>query len=166
MKNLLKFCFTLSLALTAYSAEISTEVLARHKTNCPQFAGDMGEFMIKEAYELEDIKSTLVILGCEMYAYNTMERAYIQDAYGDIVDVSVAEVSTDLDITSTTSLMGATFDVATKTLFTSQKGRGMGDCGSSAEYKLKSDKFALVEARIKDDCDGNFEDEWPVVYKK
>lgn len=166
----MKFFLSLSLflSLSTYAVvEVPAELSQRHIANCPQYNGDMGEYMMKESYKLNK-DDTLFVLGCEMYAYNTMERAYIVNSYGDIQDVAVAEVSKDGDISATSSLMGAGFVAESLSLVTSQRGRGLGDCGSSAEYKYSLEKqvFVLIEARVKDECDGNFEDEWPVVYKK
>ncbi|MGZ3788277.1 MAG: DUF1176 domain-containing protein, partial [Bacteriovorax sp.] len=120
--------------------------------------------------KLQDSSSTkkLYILGCEMYAYNTMEKAYILDANNDITDVYVADIDKDLAITATSSLMGTYYDEASKTLGTFQKGRGIGDCGAASSYLYSPtyEKFILMEARIKDHCDGDVEGEWPVVYSK
>ena len=101
-----------------------------------------------------------------MYAYNSLEKAYIVNDY-ETKQVSVAEVSTDGSIFATNDLMGAGFDAATNTLGTFVKGRGMGDCGATATYgyNVNEQKFYLMEARVKDACDGE-ETDWPVVYKK
>jgi hypothetical protein len=63
--------------------------------------------------------------------------------------------------------MGGGFDPETNLLGTFQKGRGVGDCGSAAEYKYnpENQNFVLIEARLKDTCDGEDSD-WPIVYKK
>lgn len=152
---------------------IPEEVKVRHVANCPEFEGEAGEFLTKQVFKLPGSEfspapRTLFILGCELYAYNSLERAYIVTPYGEIKDVAVAEVSHDGAITATSWLMGAGFDEATLTLGTFQKGRGMGDCGSSAEYKYdaSAENFILEEARSKNECDGEFEEEWPVVYKR
>ena len=110
----------------------------------------------------------LYILGCELYAYNSMEKAYILDSYGNVTNVEVAEIMSDKSITATTDLMGTAFDQASLTLSTYSKGRGIGDCGSSGLYKfdLNSEKFVLLEARLKENCDGDTESGWPVVYSK
>jgi hypothetical protein len=82
--------------------------------------------------------------------------------------VAVAEVVTDRSITATSDLMGTAFDQASLMLSTFSKGRGIGDCGTSAVYKYdaNSEKFVLLEARLKEQCDGDSESDWPVVYSK
>lgn len=153
--------------------KIPQALLERHSAACPAFASERGKFMTRTVETLpgsESSKSpnTLYVLGCELYAYNSRERAYIVDSYGDIRNVALAEVSADGAITASIDLMGAGFDPDTLTLGTFQKGRGIGDCGSAAIYKYDSlsEKFVLLEARIKEACDGDFESEWPVVYSK
>ncbi|MGB7444538.1 MAG: DUF1176 domain-containing protein [Coleofasciculaceae cyanobacterium] len=50
------------------------------------------------------------------------------------------------------------------TVFT--KYRGIGDCGSLAQYKFSEDQLQLVEYKAKQECDGNYvePDEYPQVY--
>ncbi|QDK42112.1 hypothetical protein DOM21_11765 [Bacteriovorax stolpii] len=172
MKSLFALALTLS-AVTAFAGEITIpkEVLDRHTNACPEFASN--EYLQREAYQLPGSEyspkgATLYVLGCEMYAYNSLEKAYIVSPWGEVTNVAVAEVAADGSIMATSDLMGAGYDAETKTLGTFQKGRGMGDCGSSATYQYspENQRFVLIEARVKDSCDGEFESEWPVVYKK
>lgn len=157
----------------ANAVEVPASVLERHELACPEFSSpDRGSYMTRESYtlpksEYSNKSSTLYLLGCDMYAYNSMEKAYIVDFFGQVTNVAVVEVSKDGAFTATTELMGAGFDLETLTLGTFQKGRGMGDCGSSAIYKfdISSERFTLIEARLKEACDGE-ESQWPVVYKK
>ncbi|MBY0413610.1 MAG: DUF1176 domain-containing protein [Bdellovibrionales bacterium] len=175
MKTKLFLALALSLTATLSSASeisIPKDLLERHSKACPEFtSADRGEYMTKESYKLPKSEygseKTLFVLGCEMYAYNSREAVYLVDSYGEISSVAVAEVDSNGSITATTDLMGTYFDLETLTLSTYQKGRGMGDCGSSATYKYDkySSRFILTEARLKDSCDGG-EDEWPIVYKK
>ena len=176
MKSLMALALTLStISVFASEVEISkipADILARHKAACPEFATEDGKYLQRERYKLPGSEyspepRTLYVLGCEMYAYNSSERAYIETPY-EAIDVSIAEVLGDGSIVATNNLMGAGFDEATQTLGTFQKGRGIGDCGSAASYKYspENEKFVLVEARVKDSCDGEVESEWPIVYKK
>lgn len=171
-----KFVFALMLtisALSAFAADITIpkEVLDRHTAACPEFA--TTEWMQREVYKLPGTEyapagKTLYVLGCEMYAYNSLEKAYIVSPSGEVTDVIVADVSADGSIMATADLMGAGYESETQTLGTFQKGRGIGDCGSSATYKYdpRNEKFVLLEARVKDSCDGEIETDWPIVYKK
>jgi hypothetical protein len=50
----------------------------------------------------------------------------------------------------------------TMTNFT--KFRGLGDCGSSAVYKLEGDRMVLQEYRAKYECDGKYTQDFPIIY--
>lgn len=168
----MKTLFALAMTLTATGAfansmELPKGLIEKHVAACP-------DFLERELYtDIQTLPSTdaskqntLYVMGCEMYAYNSLEKAYIVNEAGLITDVVVADIGVD-GIRVTSDLMGAGYDAATQTLGTFQKGRGMADCGSSSTYKFDAydAKFVLIEARLKDNCDGE-ETEWPVVYKK
>lgn len=175
----LQLFLTATLALTTFSLfaddqtsfEVPKEILSRHMISCPRYEEGKDSYMIKQKYTLpgrfSPESSTLYILGCELYAYNTRELAYLESS-GEILDVAVPEFSKADGISATTSLMGSSFDLDSLTLSTYQKARGMGDCGSSSVYKFKAEyqEFILIEAREKEDCDGDSETAWPVVYAK
>lgn len=152
---------------------IPTEILNLHNAQCPEFQGERAEMMISEVFELpkSEYSSTtneLFVLGCDMYAYNSMRKAYIYNAtYKSVTPVAVADVMGDGSITATSDLMGVGYEPETLTLSTFQKGRGMGDCGSAITYTYNTtfEKFMLTEARVKDQCDGE-ETDWSIVYKK
>lgn len=165
----MKIIISLAMAMTSLSAMARTDVipnavLEMHLVTCKNISTKPGE-MFYEVHKLTD-GGTFYILGCETYAYNTMEKAYIVDRSNTLSAVSVAEILDDGSIGSTTRLMGAAFDASTETLVTYSKGRQMGDCGSSATYKYNNtyDTFTLVEARLKK-CDG-VDSDWPIVYKR
>lgn len=185
MKTIIAIAATLSAFSAVALAEVPTQttvvepvvvvpqsVLDIHNKACPEYAErEASGWVQKDAYKLpksEYAKNapTLYVLSCEMYAYNSLEKAYIVDDY-ETKQVSVAEVATDGSIFATNDLMGAGFDAATNTLGTFVKGRGIGDCGATATYGYSAyeQKFYLMEARVKDSCDGEQTD-WPVVYKK
>lgn len=44
------------------------------------------------------------------------------------------------------------------------KFRGLGDCGSSALYKLEGERMVLQEYRAKYECDGEYIKDFPIVY--
>jgi hypothetical protein len=56
------------------------------------------------------------------------------------------------------------FNVRSQTLTNFTKFRGVGDCGSSALYKLEGDRIVLQEYRAKYDCDGKYTQDFPIVY--
>jgi hypothetical protein len=178
----MKALILLSLSLTMFNVfatdvkieDIPKSVLDRHVMSCAEFNSERGEWLSKEVFELPkgeysgtSAPNKLFVLGCEMYAYNSMAKAYILNAYGDVYDVAITELLNDGSLSATTFLMGAGYDPDSQTLGTFVKGRGMGDCGSTATYKYNanSDRFVLVEQRSKEECDGEDTD-WPVVYPK
>lgn len=60
----------------------------------------------------------------------------------------------------------ATYSPATRSLNIFTKFRGIGDCGSMADYQLKNGKFELVKYQAKFDCDGNYvePDDYPQIF--
>jgi hypothetical protein len=158
---------------SVFAVDLPKSVKDLHSISCPDYFTKeaAGDWVQSDEYKLPGSVyskegATLYVLGCEMYAYNSLVKAYIVDAYETKI-VSVAEVMTDGSITATNNLMGGGFDPETNLLGTFQKGRGVGDCGSAAEYKYnpENQNFVLIEARLKDTCDGEDSD-WPIVYKK
>ena len=173
-------CFALVSSLQTASAKIiestnaiPVEILNMHIAQCPEFKRDGADMMIMEVYELPKLEyssttSEFYLLGCNNYAYNFMGKGYIYSPiYKTVTLVSVADIAGDGSISATSDLMGFEYVPATLTLSTFQKGRGMGDCGSASSYLYNPnlEKFTLLEARVKDQCDGK-NTEWPVVYKK
>jgi hypothetical protein len=164
--------FVLTLFFTVHSLMAAEEAKIIIPKNLEFGAKDRAYFFraryLLPSSETENSGKTLFVLGCEIYAYNSLERAYIVDKAGVITDVYVLEVNFLGDLTATNNLMGSDFDTSTNTLHTFMLGRGMGDCGSSASYlyDMTEEKFVLKEARIKNSCDGDSETEWPVVYSK
>jgi len=155
-------------------AEISIpqKVLDQHALSCPTFNSEEGKYLVRESHQLpagEYSKTgpVLYLLGCELYAYNSSEKAYLVNSYGDISSVSIVDVDGLMNLSATDMLMGAGFDPESLTLETFSKGRGLGDCGSSSLhlYDKNAEKFVLIEARLKAECDERDTD-WPVIYKK
>ncbi|MCA6510927.1 MAG: DUF1176 domain-containing protein [Pseudanabaena sp. M109S1SP2A07QC] len=55
-------------------------------------------------------------------------------------------------------------NVRSQTMTNFTKFRGIGDCGSSALYKLEGDRMVLQEYRAKYACDGNYVQDFPIIY--
>lgn len=55
-------------------------------------------------------------------------------------------------------------NVRSQTMTNFTKFRGLGDCGSSALYKLEGDRMVLQEYRAKYECDGKYIQDFPVIY--
>lgn len=62
-------------------------------------------------------------------------------------------------------LVNGGFDAANGRVAFFNKGRGLGDCGSSGEYAWTGDGFALVSWRVMPDCRGVPEAFWPVLWR-
>lgn len=141
---------------------IPEKVLTLNKALCPELS---SEELYTEVMDVGHGK-TIYLLTCELYAYNSMSRAYMVNSLGDVSVLSVMEIDYRGEMYATNSLMGGSLDIATKSLNTFSKGRGMGDCGQTATYSYDSDleTFVLKEYRLKATCDGEYEDEWPVIY--
>lgn len=56
------------------------------------------------------------------------------------------------------------FNVRSQTMTNFTKFRGLGDCGSSALYKLEGDRMVLQEYRAKYECDGKYIQDFPIIY--
>lgn len=151
---------------------IPEKLINHHRIACPEFNSDDGRILLRAEYTLPSSPNTqevkkLYVLGCEMYAYNSLEKAYILNATGDITDVYVAVIDYEGSLTATSDLMGADYDEISMLLGTFQKRRGMGDCGSTSAYSYSPEleKFILMQTRLKQECDG-IESYWPVIYSK
>lgn len=55
-------------------------------------------------------------------------------------------------------------NVRSQTMTNFTKFRGIGDCGSSAIYKLEGDRMILQEFRAKYACDGKYIQDLPIIY--
>lgn len=143
---------------------VPQEVASLHKTLCSDIEEDQ---IYVESMDLGHGKK-LYLLTCELYAYNQSVRGYITSSYAALEPLSIVEIDTNGKFSATTNLMGAELDQETKSISTFQKGRGIGDCGSSATYVYDSEieQFTLKEYRLKNECDGEFEAEWPIIFPK
>jgi hypothetical protein len=63
------------------------------------------------------------------------------------------------------SPINAGYDEATQTLSTFNKGRGLGDCGSSNEWVWDGRAFQLILSKAMPECRGVPQDDWPVLYR-
>lgn len=169
MKKLLALMLCTLSFMSMANTDVSTEnipekVVSLNKALCPELSED------QQYVEVMDVGygKKIYLMACELYAYNSMSRAYMVNSLGDVSVLSVMEIDYRGEMYATNSLMGGSLDIATKSLTTFSKGRGVGDCGQTATYSYDSDleTFVLKEYRLKATCDGEYEDEWPVVYPK
>ena len=125
---------------------------------------DFGGLSIELKYE-----SRLFILPCGAPgAYNLPQVVISYDLESKrsrIVSLPImgARGPTTLDYPYNTS-----WDHRKSELSSFFKGRGLGDCGMQARWVWNQGgfegNFELVEERVKDDCDGKYDDEWPVIW--
>jgi hypothetical protein len=57
------------------------------------------------------------------------------------------------------------FDAATQTLSTFDKGRGVGDCGTSSEWVWDGTAFQLLSYKTMPTCNGIPSDDWPTLFQ-
>ena len=106
----------------------------------------------------------LHVLACgSAGAYNEPSRLYLQE--GETADLfPIASMSADGPVASMT-IWNAAWDG--ERLVSFMKGRGIGDCGSYAEYALdaNSRQLTLVEARDQPECNGEGDvSQWPQTW--
>ena len=114
----------------------------------------------------------LFVLPCtDGGAYNQPYALY-QISSGALSEVSLP-VMTEDGPSTTSGATNVDWDQPTKTLTAFDKGRGLGDCGTLDIWKLRDSpgeaSFALVESRVKDECDGEGEggpETWPLLWPK
>lgn len=114
-----------------------------------------------EVYQVGDQKY-LVQLLCFMAAYQGSYQYVLYESSVNgiqVVPLSLSMFQTDdsgqlvrQDIEQVGGL--PTFDPGTQKLTIFTKARGVGDCGSYAQYQWKGNEFELLEYRAKLDCDG------------
>ncbi|RIY02072.1 DUF1176 domain-containing protein [Aureimonas flava] len=110
----------------------------------------------------------LFVLACGMPgAYNYPSRLYSYTAGENLADaVPLATMTAD---GPTADLTVWNVDFSGDHLWSLMKGRGLGDCGRTATWRIDAQAGALVlvEAREKQDCDGEGDPEsWPLLWPK
>jgi hypothetical protein len=63
------------------------------------------------------------------------------------------------------SPINAGFDAEAQTLSTFNKGRGIGDCGSTSEWVWDGQAFRMILSKAMPACHGVGEADWPVLYR-
>lgn len=113
----------------------------------------------------------LIEIICFLGAYQSNYQYLLFDNNSQTIEVinfDTFDNSTDhLKLINTNTLNGMTdFDITNKTLILITKSRGMGDCGSFAEYQWQNHKFDLKEYRHKADCDEVYisPENYPLIY--
>jgi hypothetical protein len=147
---------------------VPQDVLDRHAADpdCDPFdeLANGRDFVVAQL----DPENTLYLVPCWSAAYNFGQKAYIKTAYA-IETLYFADYSDYTGWTGTPYLVNAYFDPEFKELGSFNKGRGIGDCGSSGTWKWNGHFFRLMEFRARVCGDGPVEDtdeigDFPVVF--
>ncbi|MGI0482771.1 DUF1176 domain-containing protein [Geminocystis sp. CENA526] len=116
-------------------------------------------------------RTYLIEIICFLGAYQSNYQYLLFDRTSEEIEVINFETfdnSTDnLRLTKTNTINGMTdFDTTEKNLMVITKSRGMGDCGSFAQYKWYDNRFKLMEYRYKKDCDEVYipPEDYPLIY--
>ncbi|PCD04340.1 hypothetical protein COC42_08720 [Sphingomonas spermidinifaciens] len=125
------------------------------------YEGGTGDLPPVERHALGDGK-TLVLLPCGSGAYNFSTRPYLLGAGAKPV-VAAFDGEPGMAPEGPPDLVNARFDAATGRLETYAKGRGIGDCGSSAAYVWNGTRFRLVEQHVMPECRGSVN--WLTVWR-
>jgi hypothetical protein len=116
------------------------------------------------AYDLGEDR-LLYFVPCTEGAYNYLNSVYLADRWGYTL-LHFAEYESGGWI-SVDGVWNPRFDPATKTLEVYMLGRGIGDCGATSTHVWEGNRFVLVKATNKPECDGEGEPgEFPVVFER
>lgn len=149
----------------AATPEVPVALLERHRADpeCEPLA-DLANGRDITVAAL-DADHTLYILPCWSGAYNFSSRLYVGS--GDSFEqLAFAEYSSSFGWSATTTLVNAYFDETDKSLTSFNKGRGIGDCGSTGRWQWQGYGFRMLEFAYKDACDGEGGEpgDFPVIY--
>ncbi|WP_260599187.1 DUF1176 domain-containing protein [Sphingomonas endolithica] len=120
-----------------------------------------------EAHAL-DGRQALVLLPCVMGAYQGSSLAFIASRTNNRAQRLVAPtpyLGQDPDRSRADFFTNAGFDADTGTLSMGAKGRGLADCGFSADWIWDGTSFRLSEMTLQRSCGGLEPGDWPVLYR-
>ncbi|RYY28190.1 MAG: DUF1176 domain-containing protein [Sphingomonadales bacterium] len=115
-----------------------------------------------ERYKL-DAATTLVLIPCGAGGYNFNAAAFVlRGGKGAPAEFDVAPDWMEGDAPGV--LTNSSFSTADGMVLTSsQKGRGIGDCGSSQSWVWDGSRFRMIEARVLGECRGSVN--WLTVFR-
>ena len=126
--------------------------------NDAQEADATGAFALDE-------RNALVILPCGMGAYQGWSLVSIVPRTANGAPVPFRPVLPFRGNTPENSLTEPYFDPDTGILVFSAKGRGLADCGITAEWSWDGRQFQLRGAAFQDACGGSQPGDWPTLYR-
>jgi hypothetical protein len=111
-----------------------------------------------EVYPL-GANQSLVLLACGAGAYNVSHVPFVATRRGRTIDIAPAafDVKQDWWENGLPILVNADWDPASGLLGSFSKGRGLGDCGTTASYVWDGSRFRLVEEATMGECRGSID---------
>lgn len=135
----------------------AASIEALRKTNdCDVDPKSMGR---REDWQRIDEKRSLLLLSCGAGAYNESSMAFVITSAGKRKGLDAAYAKFDHEPTdgSPVSLVNAGWDAAEGILSSHNKGRGIGDCGTSERYAWDGERFRMIDQRAMTECRGSLE---------
>ncbi len=118
-----------------------------------------------EAVALDETHG-LAFIACNMGAYQGSSLvAIVPRAEGNACEIFRPSLPIREDDFDTVALTEPGFDPDTGTLSMSGRGRGLGDCGLSAEWVWDGTHFQLTGGSYQMACGGSQPGDWPTVYR-
>ena len=136
--------------------EVSDAEIAklRQETGCT-----LDEVGGPDTYESEALATgrTLILLACGTGAYNLSSVPILAQRTGGRLVTSIApfDAQWGLESEGHPVLINGAWDPETRRLREFSKGRGLGDCGTRAEYVWDGTSFRLVDQEEMPDCRGS-----------
>lgn len=140
---------------------------------CADFYDEAHAQRASEAHSVGEQKY-LVKMSCSLAAYQESFEVLLYEKTAAGVEVTpltlaefVPEGAGEPTISEVRTAGGlADYNPEERSLSIFSKSRGLGDCGTFAEYKFEGDKLELVSYRAKFECDGKFVEpsEYPQIY--
>lgn len=134
---------------------------------CAEFDGGLPASLDGFELPLSDGSSVIGMRCGTGGAYNLPYAFWLNHAEG--TERLALPVMTEQGPSADTLAWNAYWDAATGELVAFNKGRGLGDCGVMTSWTFSEDqmRFVLKEMRVKDECDGVFDDSfasWPQLW--
>lgn len=176
MKKTLLSIVAVATALFTLTSNASVEVPYRVQNAHQALAGDCEpmEWQEPEAFQV-NANNWLYLLPCFSGAYNISYRAYLHlnvgAEYESVEPVAELTANAEGKVVTNLILVNPGYDPETRTMGTFAKGRGIGDCGTGSTTVFKVEEYGAIsvvttEVRSKQECDGDVEKEWPVVFQQ
>ncbi|WP_224407807.1 DUF1176 domain-containing protein [Afifella sp. IM 167] len=125
------------------------------------------ELMKDIPVQIAKVSETAIVyaIPCTVGAYNITYRLYLRETgeIGGARTLYFPEWSKAYGWSGTDLLFNVSLEGTHLSAFA--KGRGLGDCGSSAEFTFLDYAYRLDRYIAEEDCNGRLPDAWPVIYE-